>query len=385
MIGSWQQFVVESRESDGPMRIALKSVVDNKYVSVERNAQGDDKDMLRARSDSVGSWERFTLVPLGQVGNGGDRTAPAAAPASDLNIMTWNVRANNNTNCWDGNRAGKDRVSAEIAGRLPRPGTGDMPDVVLLQEFCEKHAKPVEQALEGRTGRQWDVRFAPIEYNLGELGEPVLGQYGVRAQKQCATADGLDRGAYGVALALPDSNTYYQSFPLSSPASFVRDGKTTKAEQRTALCADLPSQALHVCAAHFSAGEGYEDPKGTARSKQAGELLDIAAAAPTGYRPVFGGDLNAVGPDSTGPDGGNRGILANAYASYRECAQLNDLSNPRTGPATAVAAKETGAATMKIDHIFAPRNAPFESCAVSATHAPSDHWSLHGTIHLPAN
>ncbi|MGW4240043.1 fascin domain-containing protein [Streptomyces sp. NPDC004749] len=55
VIGSWQQFVVESRESDGPMRIALKSVVDNKYVSVERNAQGDDKDMLRARSDSVGS------------------------------------------------------------------------------------------------------------------------------------------------------------------------------------------------------------------------------------------------------------------------------------------------------------------------------------------
>ncbi|MFJ9818378.1 endonuclease/exonuclease/phosphatase family protein [Streptomyces sp. NPDC101151] len=388
VIGSWQQFVVESHESEGPMQIALQSVDSGLYISVEHASEGDDKDMLRARSASVGKWERFTLVPLGQQGTIAGSPAPATVPKSDLSVMTWNVCANNNKHCWDENLAGQAQVKAEIIDRLAQPGSDPevLPDVIFFQEFCEKHAKPVEEALETRTHRQWDVRFAPTTYNLGELGQSVLGQYGVKAQKECAMADGLDRGAFGVALAVPASNTYYKGYTLESPASFVdkNDGnKTKKAEQRPALCADLPERALHVCTSHFSAGLGYEDGDGTFRKKQAAELMGIAKQAPAGYRPVFGGDLNSVGPDSTGDDGGNRTILEGTYASYRECAQLDDLNRPRTGTSTAVA-DAAGNPTQKIDHIFAPRNAPFSTCKVSTTHGSSDHWTLYGTISVPA-
>ncbi|MCN9243724.1 endonuclease/exonuclease/phosphatase family protein [Streptomyces sp. RY43-2] len=389
-IGTWQQFTVESRESDGPMQIALKSVVsDNeKYISVEHASEGDDKDMLRARASSVGSWERFTLLRLGQAGTGGGAPTPAAAPASDLNVMTWNVCANNNPNCWDENLAGKDQVSAEIAARLPQPGSDHeiLPDVIFFQEFCEKHAKPVEQALEARTGREWDVRFAPTQYSLGQLGESILGQYGVMAQKECAKADGLDRGSFGVALAVPAANTYYKGYTLQSPVSFIWKGEDTKAEQRPALCADLPERAVQVCTSHFSAGEGLDDPDGVYRKKQAAEFTGITELAPAGYHTVFGGDLNSVPPDSGwgGSDGKNSGVLSTMYASYRECAQLGDLNAARKGPATANAGDD-GKATMKIDYIFAQRNAPFRSCAVSSTHGSSDHWTLYGTVALPAS
>ncbi|MFI7338253.1 endonuclease/exonuclease/phosphatase family protein [Streptomyces sp. NPDC050085] len=382
-----EQFVVESRESDGPGQFALKSADSGKYISVEHTAEGGDK--LRVRATTVGSWERFTLVPQGQAGTSGGTPSPAAAPASKLNVMTWNVCANNNVDhCWDANLAGKDQVSAAVVDRLPQPGSGALPDVIFFQEFCEKHAKPVEEALEQRTGRGWDVRFAPTQYVIGELGAPVLK--GVLAQKECAKAgpDHLDRGSFGVALAVPDSNTSYQGYTLSSPVSFGDAANSTKAEQRPALCADLPERALHVCTSHFSAGAGYDDPEAEYRKIQAGEFMGIVRAAPAGYRPVFGGDLNSVSPDSTGADGGDhdRSALKDMYASYRECAQLGDLNSSRSGPATAVASGPdgTGDPTMKIDYIFAPKTAPFTSCAVSATHGSSDHWTLYGTIALPA-
>ncbi|MZD09152.1 endonuclease/exonuclease/phosphatase [Streptomyces sp. SID5785] len=383
-IGGWQQFVVESRASDGPMQVALKSVANDKYVTVEHASLGDDKDMLRARSTTVGSWERFTLVPQGQRGTSGGSPAPTAGSASKLNVMTWNVCANNNPNCWDDNWAGKDQLSAEIIDRLAQPGSDHevLPDVIFFQEFCEKHAKPVETALEARTGREWDVRFAPTQYDIGKLGQSLPG--GVKAQKECAKADGLDRGAFGVALAVPASNTYYRGFTLESPAAQLDRDPTKKAEQRPALCADLPEHAVHVCTSHFSAGKGYDDPKGAYRTKQAAALMQLADQAPSGYRAVFGGDLNSVAPDSTGDDGGdvNRTALVSTYASYRECAQGADLNSPRSGPSTAVK-NAAGEATQKIDYIFAPRNTSF-TCAVSATTGSSDHWTLYGTISLPA-
>ncbi|MEV1025036.1 endonuclease/exonuclease/phosphatase family protein [Streptomyces sp. NPDC050264] len=384
-IASYEQFTVESRASDGPGQFALKSVSDGTYVTVEHTTEGGD--VLHTRATSVGSWERFTLVPQGQAGTAGGTPSPAAAPSSKLNVMTWNICGNNNPGCWDKNLAGKDQVSTAIAERLPQPGGGAMPDVIFFQEFCEKHAKPVEEALEQRTGRGWDVRFAPTQYVIGELGDPVLGN--VKAQKECAKADGLDRGSFGVAMALPDSNTSYEGYVLSSPVSYVAsNGKVYKAEQRPALCADLPDRALHVCTSHFSAGAGYDDPDGKYRKIQAGELMDIVRRAPAGYRPVFGGDLNSAAPDSTGPDGGDqdRSVLTTMYASYRECAQRDDVTSPRTGTPTAVSSGPagTGDPTMKIDYIFAPRNAPFTSCEVSSTHGSSDHWTLYGTIALPA-
>ncbi|MFE4698647.1 hypothetical protein ACFRIC_16430 [Streptomyces sp. NPDC056738] len=38
----------------------------------------------------------------------------------------------------------------------------DTPDAFLFEESCEKFAKPIETALENRTGTGWDVRLAPI-------------------------------------------------------------------------------------------------------------------------------------------------------------------------------------------------------------------------------
>ncbi|MFK8844580.1 endonuclease/exonuclease/phosphatase family protein [Streptomyces sp. Ac-502] len=173
---------------------------------------------------------------------------------------------------------GRDRVAAAPLA------DGPLPDAVFLQEFCEKHAKPVEEKLEQTTGHGWNVFFAPIHYNAGAL----------KAQKQCDTAGDVDRGSYGIGLAVPHESSWFQRYDLTSPDTNIRGGRT---EQRTALCAALPSRALLLCTTHFSAGgPAYDDADGSFRRAQAGELLHIVDQP--GYRTVFGGDLNVVPPDA---------------------------------------------------------------------------------------
>ncbi|MGW6275357.1 endonuclease/exonuclease/phosphatase family protein [Streptomyces sp. NPDC055060] len=376
-LGQWQQFTpvfyatgAPAGSPAGSRVLALKvSETDDatatpKYVSADLSETGDG--LLRARAGSVGSWEKFVLEPVARAG-AGPLPNPGAAAASTLDVMSWNVCANNNTACgWSDERAGYAELTEQIESRLKDP------DVIFFQEFCEKHAKRVEWMLEkpvaeGGTGRGWDVRFAPLHHQKG----------GPTVQKQCAMGpapDNADRGAYGVAIAVPDENTWYESHALPSP-------DTSDFEERSALCAALPSRAVMVCNAHFSAGgASFGDPLGYERTKQAKQMETIVATyEKKGYRVVFGGDFNSVPPDYTASDGPNT-VLTDTYAAHRECDEGSLPGSPRNGEAT----KPLDGRKIKIDYIFAPDSAQFTSCTVTPDAGKSDHYPIYGTVSLPA-
>ncbi|MFE7114855.1 endonuclease/exonuclease/phosphatase family protein [Streptomyces sp. NPDC057654] len=345
-LGSWERFVL-NRAADGTY--TLRSQATGKYVSTEVNATGGDAGLLRARSATAGSWERFRLQKEGGISSGTD--APAhSAPANTVHVMEWNACANNN-----GDAACHffRSTAAPLADAVAQRAKKTSADAVLLEEFCEKHAQPVEQRLNEVTGRGWAVRFAPIQLLVDGTGGAVA------AQKQChADSTGADRGSYGIALAVPDENTWYAAYPLPSPP-----GK----EQRTAICATAPSLAVDFCAAHFSTGGAkWDDPDGSYRRAQVQTMLK--AVDKPGYRPVFGGDLNTSPPDDEDGDG-PADVTAPFYDRFQECDQ------------SAAGGRRDGAITngrLKLDYIFGPKQAAYR-CGVTET-GLSDHKMLDATI-----
>ncbi|NUW02524.1 endonuclease/exonuclease/phosphatase family protein [Streptomyces sp. CAI 127] len=367
-LGQWQQFTPDylketppSGSPQGSQVLAFTAAPTGgtpKYVTAEVGETGDG--LLRARGSRLGSWEKFVLEP---VTSAGDVQPPqvGAANATTLNVMSWNVCANNNGKCgWSDARAGFVELNEEIKARLKSP------DVILFQEFCEKHAKRVEWMLEDHTGRGWDVRFAPVHHQID----------GPRIQKQCAMGpapDSADRGAFGIAIAVPEENVWYKRHDLTSPQPAVH-------EQRSALCAALPARAVMVCNAHFTAGgDDFGDPKGEWRTEQAAQLAEIVKVyEQRGYRTIFGGDFNSVPPDHTISDPPNT-ILIKTYAEYRECDENSIKERPRDGDAT----KPFDKRAIKIDYIFAQDTAEFSSCSVDADTGKSDHYPIYGTVKLP--
>ncbi|MFI2212500.1 endonuclease/exonuclease/phosphatase family protein [Streptomyces sp. NPDC020141] len=345
-VGGWERFTLKARPNGA---YALKSAATGTYLSARDSQDG----LLRAMvpEADVKGWETFVLEPV--AGPGSLVRAPAATPRT-LDVMSWNVCANNGAREADGTERCsfyQDTPALFTERFMSHIGTV-RPDAVLLQEFCEKYARPLENALEAGGGPKWDVRFAPIEYRA-EVDQ-ALGDLTV--QKPCVQdSAGGDRGAYGVAIAVPEENTFYAAHRLTSPAAI-------DVEQRTALCATVPSWSVHACTTHFSPGSGTADT--AIRTAQAAELrTEIEAAAGQGYRTIFGGDLNATP--------GQPGAVSFYDAGHRECDQ--SASTP-TGT--------TDASTAKIDYVFGPADGVWSACAVKPS-AHSDHHSVRGKVTLP--
>ncbi|WP_406340728.1 endonuclease/exonuclease/phosphatase family protein [Streptomyces sp. NBC_00648] len=331
----WEKLELVPQPQTGADVYALRYHHDgqDRYVSADAGATGDG--LLQARATAVGSWERFRLVPVAAPA---DPTPPPSASPRAIKALTWNVCADNNKDCgFYHTTAGP--LADQIVARAKAAGT---PDVILLEEFCEKFAKPVEQALETQLGGGWDVRFAPVQYQVPGTD--------IKARKNCQPdPSGADRGAYGVALAVPEENTWYRAYELPSPPGV---------EQRTALCATVASWAAEVCAAHFSTGgPGYDDPYRTYQPQQA-DTLRRAASLP-GYRPLLGGDLNAT--PSTG-------VLGTLYSAYEECDARSATPNRPT------------AGTIKIDYLFG--GGTWSGCGVAPDTGSSDHRAVWGTLTL---
>jgi endonuclease/exonuclease/phosphatase family metal-dependent hydrolase len=277
------------------------------------------------------------------------RVATAAAgPARTIKVMTWNTCSGNNRSC----KFYQDTAGLVGNVRWYMRNHGTPTDAAILQEFCSSFAKPLEYELEKHYGYGWDVRFAPIKIKQG-LDPAGAPDY------QCDRG----RGAYGIALAVPDENTWWQVRYLPSP-----DGE----EWRVAMCAMVESWRVKLCNAHLS--YGGDDPTGSFRAQQLPAYL--AYVWPSRSRMIVGGDLN-LRPNST--------QIAPAYDAFVECAQANQAS-PRTGPGTAYATtRHDNAQTVKIDYLFTNPGL-VHSCAVpSELVDSSDHRPLWITVRLPAN
>ncbi|UTR81819.1 endonuclease/exonuclease/phosphatase family protein [Streptomyces cavourensis] len=345
-IGNWERFELVPRGDDGWYALKYNFTEGGKsqdyYVSAEVNSTGSDEGLLRARAsaeNAPGSWELFQLL---QLPSSSEPPSPASTPERKINVLAWNA-CGNNSNCQMYDYS-VDGFTDAIATRAMEAKAG----VILLQEFCEKLAKPLEQKLEKKLNGgadAWDVRFAPIQYAIGKSGR--------WAQKSCAK----NRGAYGVAIAVPAENTWYKAVELNSPE---------KTERRTALCAAVQSWAVMACTAHFSTGgKGYDDPERHVQQAQAAHLAEKVAEYP-GYRPVFGGDLNAT-PTVT-PEESTVPVLQPLYQKFKECDPTNTVT----------------AGNSKLDYLFAPNTATWAPCHVGGTVGPSDHKPVWGTVTLPA-
>jgi endonuclease/exonuclease/phosphatase family metal-dependent hydrolase len=272
--------------------------------------------------------------------------APIAVPARTIKVMTWNICGGNNSTCQFYRQPGT------LVGTLRRQMRENGPaDAAIFQEFCSSFAQPLERELEEHYGYGWDVRFVPIKIKKGD--DPATAP-----TFQCNRG----RGAYGIALAVPDENTWWQPRYLPSP-----EGE----EWRVALCATVESWWVKLCNAHLS--YSGDDPKEVFRTQQVPAYL--SHVLPSRFRVIFGGDLNlrptapAIGP---------------AYDSFVECAQATQAS-PRAGPGTAYSTRaHDNAKTIKIDYLFTNPDLP-HTCAVPAgVVESSDHRPLWMTVTLPA-
>ncbi|MCX5392283.1 hypothetical protein [Streptomyces sp. NBC_00094] len=368
--GDWEKLQLE-KQTDGTY--ALKAATNDgyKYVTAEVQDPGTDAGLLRARGDTVGSWQKFQLVYLGEenASDAGGRPAPASpAPAADFRVMSWNVCANHNSACGN-HRVEGTALGDQITARMGTTAEAQQYRAVFLQEMCESQAKPIEARLEAKTGTGWSVRFAPIKYTVDKSS--------VKAARTCDNAGSsgsgwTDRGSYGIGLAVPDSNVWYHSYDLPSPQNKTIDGTWVRMEQRTAICAVLPAQALQFCTAHFSAGLPTDDADGSKRREQAAELQKIVRSyTMPGYRTVYGGDLNSIPPDSASPDTPND-LMTSAYAADTECDEGLSSARPRDGRST----KPLTGRSIKIDYLFGPPTGTVVSCDVTADAGQSDHYPV---------
>ncbi|MFJ4030547.1 fascin domain-containing protein [Streptomyces griseoluteus] len=353
-IGAWERFTLKPLSGDEFGLLASNG----KYVAAELGTY-PDKGLLRARTaqpaspDDLGSWERFTLEKVGGQGSTSPVPTPTTRAPVARDVVSWNVCANNNGSCAL-NDAPSTTVAGNVSNALHQAMGSRRPDAIFFQEICEKAAKPLELALESWAGPM-DVRFMPTSFKVAGTA--------IEAQKDCDdTQDGVSRGSFGIALAVPDSNTWYQGTVLPSPP---RKGTEQAKEQRPMLCAVMPAEGSAYCNAHFSSGpytdangkpQGDDtDPSDLYRPKQAQAMRDtVDRLTGLGYTTYYGGDLNTTQNDVS--------YLSTLYPGHQECGQPTP-SSPHTGAPTD--------GNNKIDYIFGPQGPAYTCRVVDGT--LSDH------------
>ncbi|MFI8346862.1 fascin domain-containing protein [Streptomyces sp. NPDC085596] len=359
--GAWERFTLKPLSGNTFGLLASNK----KYVAAELGTY-PDKGLLRARTaqpadvETLGSWERFTLVKVGGQGSTSPAPAPTAQAPVARDVVSWNVCANNNGSC-SLNKAPSTTVATNVSNALHQAMGTRRPDAIFFQEICEKAAKPLELALESWAGPM-DVRFMPTSFKVGDTD--------IEAQKDCDDSnDGVSRGSFGIALAVPDSNTWYQGTVLPSPPK--KKSTDFAKEQRPMLCAVMPAEGTAYCNAHFSSGP-YTDPNGKPagddtdpsdlyRPKQAQTMRDtVDGLTPLGYTTYYGGDLNTTQNDV--------GYLDPLYPGHQECGQPTP-SSPHTGAPTD--------GNNKIDYIFGPQGPTYTCRVVDGT--LSDHRMINLT------
>lgn len=276
----------------------------------------------------------------------------AKVPATSVKVMQWNACGNNSA-C----KYYEDPQGLIGTIRWHMLNNGAPADAAIIQEVCSSFAKKLELQLEEHYGTGWDVRFAPIK--IKETDDPATSP-----NKKCVR----ERGDYGIAMAVPDENTWWEPRYLPS-----QDGQ----EWRVAMCATVESWWVKLCGSHFSyTGDDVGD---TYRTQQVAAYEEFVW--PSRFRVIFGGDLNLLPPAEHGYPGGG---LDPIYDDFVECAQA-DADAPRTGPGTHYETDpHDNDETVKLDYLFT--NPELEhSCGIpGGTVESSDHRPIWITVDLPA-
>ncbi|WP_131737800.1 endonuclease/exonuclease/phosphatase family protein [Actinomadura roseirufa] len=249
------------------------------------------------------------------------------APAVTIKAMTWNVCGGAAVGCPLGARPAE--LSRRIALQLNNVEVGGRKirtNVALLQEVCAGQVETLKKS--GRFGT-WSWAFAPFT-------------------RGPSCADG--QGRLGVAVGTEAALSGVRQSRLPSP---TRIG-------RVALCGDVASWGVRVCATQFSS---TDDPGGQWRRKQAHTLASLAG----GGRVVVGGDL----ADEPGAP-----ALDTLYRDYSECDQ--GPGPARTGAKTVQDWR--GAAVQKTDYLFLSKTTGV-SCGVPVSAVrSSDHRPVSAVI-----
>jgi len=301
---------------------------------------------------------RAAVLALGVVAA---MTTPASVSSSRVNaaseaqprtikVMTWNLCAGNNSRCRFYHKPGE--LVAAVRWQMLDNGTPT--DAAILQEICSTFVRPLEDELEAHSGHGWDVRFVAIKV---KRGDNLAKAPDLRCDR--------GRGSYGVALAVPDENIWWDARYLPSP-----EGQ----EWRVALCATVESWRVKLCNAHLS--YGGDDPKGSFRARQMPAYLAFVGSAAAQYHVIFGGDLNL--PPSSAQ-------IAPAYDSFVECAQASQAS-PRAGFGTSYATTpHDNAKSQKIDYLFTNPGLVHSCSSPQEVMEFSDHRPLWISVRLPSS
>ncbi|CAM3160629.1 hypothetical protein [Stackebrandtia soli] len=277
---------------------------------------------------------------------------PAQISARTVTVLQWNI-CGNRAKCPSSEDS--DALIEAIRAHVTNPDTPA--DAALLQEVCRSFAGKLKRELEKHTRTAWEVRFAPIK--LKRTADPDTAP-----DKKCAR----DRGDYGIAMALPAENAWWEVRYLPSP----EDG-----EWRVAMCATIPSWWVKLCNTHFTSPR--EDDGDTYRSRQVAAYADFVW--PSKYRVIFGGDLNLETPAVNDYDGGG---VAPLYDAFVECSQ-RDAESARAGEGTYYRNGPYDDSDMsKVDYLFTQGDLDHRCGRPREPVEQSDHRPIWISVDLPA-
>ncbi|MDA5281744.1 endonuclease/exonuclease/phosphatase family protein [Streptomyces sp. NPDC054904] len=246
--------------------------------------------------------------------------APSATAATTpFQVMSWNMCGSQRAT-WHCEGTGTPQQKIDVVkGQIRDQNVR----AVLLQEVCEDDLT----SLMAQLGPAWTKSFAPYQWSQG-----ASGKWNSRCGEDNGRADRI-----GTAIVLQGQVTDAREYPTTQP--YV-------GQQRPFQCATSAEPAVRLCNVHLSPlGSNPDHPTWDYRDDQ---LKEIKAIVNTFPGTVFGGDFNALSPDSTNPKdawvwpAGLYTARPELEGGYRECDQTG---TSRTGRAT----HGSGA---KIDYLF---------------------------------
>lgn len=317
-----------------------------------------------------------TLAGTGMAAYG---ASDAAAAATTVRVMTWNVCGN--TVNPPANECTNSRSTVDVVKGIwwhlnvnNMLKVSDHPDgavhVVMLQEICYQDKKRMDglPSLDN-----WTFGFVSIKSN------------GANRECHADKKTGKARGAFGVVIGIDRrsgttfSRYHYNYYPHGD------NGYGYDNVQQGLICLNTPSIELTACGTHLTPTPSAARLPQTGhdeayfRNIQLHQAEGIPWRVGTEGRIIAGGDLNVAPPDGAGADIEPSNPIVPLYDAYHECSE--DEYGKRDGHGTY---QYPNGGIVRLDYVFASKSAT-SSCTTTDEHvALSDHRPVIATVQFPA-